>query len=43
MLDSLLFSAARVWTFIDEQMLTSASGFFLKWVRAYSSSPVATY
>ena len=27
-LDSLLFSAARVWTFDDEQMLTSASGFF---------------
>ena len=30
MLDSLLFSAARVWTFIDEQMLTSASGFFFE-------------
>ena len=28
MLDSLLFSAARVWTFIDKDMLTSASGFF---------------
>ena len=28
MLDSLLFSAARVWTFIDDRMLTSASGFF---------------
>lgn len=27
-LDSVLFSAARVWTFDDEQMLTSASGFF---------------
>ena len=30
MLDSLLFSAARVWTFVDEQMLTSASGFFFE-------------
>ena len=30
MLDSLLFSAARVWTFIDETMLTSASGFFFE-------------
>lgn len=28
MLDTLLFSAARVWTFVDDNMLTSASGFF---------------
>lgn len=30
MLDSLLFSAARVWTFIDDQLLTSASGFYFE-------------
>lgn len=28
MYDTLLFSAARVWTFINKDMLTSASGFF---------------